>query len=262
MPRFRNDTPVSAELVPMIDNSGRNVAVIIVKGTYDISTTGELGLASPQTAISFVDEYYDPPSNREIRTPSDLVHQKLSTDILLVRSEPDSERQQRQRAFSVTVGPVRISARFGDKWEVGPLSRNQEPRRSFAGTYDENWVKQRMPLLPEDFDLRYNHSARADQNTTGYLSGDEPFAFTDLYAAGHSIRGSLPGKAVVVATSVLSVYYTAVAALDTVLVSSDKPRMTLVWRHLIVPKQKIEEIGQTNVYLARLRSVRELYELP
>src|SRR5262249_30230252 len=148
-----------------------------------------------------------------------------------------------------------------DKWEFGPLPRDQEPRRSLAGTYDEDWVKHRMPLLPEDFDLRYNQSARAVQITAGYLSGDEPFVISDLYATGRSIRGSLPGKAVVVATSVLSEYSTVVAALDTVLVSSDKPRLTLVWRHLIVPKQKIEEIGRTNVYLARLRSVRELYEL-
>jgi len=37
----------------------------------------------------------------------------------------------------------------------GPIPPAWLPRRSFAGTYDEEWIKKRAPLLPDDFDERH-----------------------------------------------------------------------------------------------------------
>src|SRR5262249_37085300 len=52
---------------------------------------------------------------------------------------------------------------------VGPLGRHWAPRRSYAGTMDENWKKERMPLLPLDFDERYNQLAPPKLIAPSYL---------------------------------------------------------------------------------------------
>jgi hypothetical protein len=46
---------------------------------------------------------------------------------------------------------------------LGPVARQWLPRRKLAGTYDETWLKERMPLLPADFDERFFMSAPEDQ---------------------------------------------------------------------------------------------------
>lgn len=43
------------------------------------------------------------------------------------------------------------------------VGRGWRPRIQFAGTYDQQWLDQRMPFLPEDFDDRYFQSAPMDQ---------------------------------------------------------------------------------------------------
>jgi hypothetical protein len=53
-----------------------------------------------------------------------------------------------------------------------------------------------------------------------------------------------------------------VAHLDTILIWSDKPAISLVWRQCIRPKQKIAEVCNVFVYLVRLQSTRELYGKP
>lgn len=45
----------------------------------------------------------------------------------------------------------------------GPIARHWQPRRGFAGTYDETWFQERLPLLPRDFDERFFSAAPADQ---------------------------------------------------------------------------------------------------
>ncbi|MDQ2067067.1 DUF2169 domain-containing protein [Xinfangfangia sp. CPCC 101601] len=55
----------------------------------------------------------------------------------------------------------------------GPVAHHWLPRRSFGGTYDEAWRKNRDPLLPEDFDRRYFRSAPLDQQTATPLQGYE-----------------------------------------------------------------------------------------
>ena len=45
----------------------------------------------------------------------------------------------------------------------GPIARHWLPRRSLAGSYDERWQENRMPLLPLDFDERFFFAAPEDQ---------------------------------------------------------------------------------------------------
>ena len=55
-----------------------------------------------------------------------------------------------------------------------PIGRHWLPRRTYAGTYDQKWIDERLPLLPDDFDDRFHHAAPPDQIVPGYLKGGEP----------------------------------------------------------------------------------------
>lgn len=45
----------------------------------------------------------------------------------------------------------------------GPIARHWLPRRTLAGTYDDKWRDERLPLLPTDFDERFFLAAPEDQ---------------------------------------------------------------------------------------------------
>jgi hypothetical protein len=68
----------------------------------------------------------------------------LAAPQVVYADEPDGQRTFRPAGF-------------------GPLARHWMPRRRFAGTYDERWRNERLPLLPLDFDEAFFMAAPADQ---------------------------------------------------------------------------------------------------
>jgi hypothetical protein len=259
VPKLRNETPFVAELVPMIDRSGSSVGVVIVKATFEFTEDGSLAVAPVQIPIAFTDVPVVPSTESDSWIPSDLVDHKPFVDVILLAPLNGLSRSVLVgREIALTLGPVRVAGKVGSVWTFGPLRRDQPSRNRFAGTYDEKWIEERMPLLPEDFDPRFNQVAPSAQIVPS-LSGDEFLTLINVYGAGSTIRSRLPGKAIIIAGSVLSYYFTQVAVLDTVAISTDRPELTMVWRYAIRPRQKIEEIGRVYVYVARLRTARELY---
>lgn len=73
----------------------------------------------------------------------------------------------------------------------GFVSADWAPRAAFAGTYDATWVKERMPLLPKDFDRRFYNAAAPGLVSPLYLKGGEPVALVGLSAMG-TLDFSLP----------------------------------------------------------------------
>ncbi len=59
---------------------------------------------------------------------------------------------------------------------LGALGPHWLPRCNYAGTFDETWRRSRMPLMPVDFDIRYNNVAHPD------LQLDEPLVAGDRVA--------------------------------------------------------------------------------
>lgn len=55
----------------------------------------------------------------------------------------------------------------------GAIDSWWEPRRRYAGTYDERWERDKKPFLPDDYDERFALSAPPDQCTQEYLRGGE-----------------------------------------------------------------------------------------
>ncbi|HEY6642864.1 DUF2169 domain-containing protein, partial [Povalibacter sp.] len=56
---------------------------------------------------------------------------------------------------------------------LAPTSASWLPRRSFAGTYDQNWQRTRAPYLPADFDHRFLQCAAPEFAFDRYLEGGE-----------------------------------------------------------------------------------------
>jgi hypothetical protein len=53
----------------------------------------------------------------------------------------------------------------------GPVGRGWQPRISFAGTYNQQWMDETLPFVPEDFDDRYFQSAPLDQQLRDLSAG-------------------------------------------------------------------------------------------
>jgi hypothetical protein len=255
-------SPIAGDLIPLIARDGRNVGVVIAKATFRVQGAA-LELDEAQGRIAFADEFVGEPGKSPMRVASDLVDYKPSTDVVVIQPAGGTEKSPlRGRKIKIEVGEVEFSGRVGKEWPFGPVRRDDKARRKLAGTYDEAWVEERMPLLPRDFDPRFNQVAPPGQVSQRYLRGDEHVRISNLYQEHEGLEFHLPGRTALVSGNVLSRYFTEVPDLDTVLIWSDQPRLALVWRLAIPTRQKIEEVRNVFLDFPRIRSTRELYGKP
>lgn len=74
----------------------------------------------------------------------------------------------------------------------GYISPWWKTRLQFAGTYDDDWLKNRHPLLPQDFDFRFWQSAHPDLISKTWFRGDESYHLENLVYGCPDVRGTLP----------------------------------------------------------------------
>jgi hypothetical protein len=79
---------------------------------------------------------------------------------------------------------------------LGPIGRHWEPRRRYAGTYDAKWKETRAPLLPDDFDYRFNQCASPGLVADNPLLGGEEVKLLNLVPGGGPTLFALPRVAV------------------------------------------------------------------
>lgn len=77
----------------------------------------------------------------------------------------------------------RGSTASADPAGFGAIARHWWPRTSYAGTYDDEWMADRMPFLPLNFDHRFFQCAASGMQTS-YLRGGEPVELVNLSPAG------------------------------------------------------------------------------
>jgi len=73
-----------------------------------------------------------------------------------------------------------------------PMDMMWEQRLAKAGTYDEAYIKTRMPGLPDDIDWAYFNAAAPDQWVDGYFQGDEAFELHNMHPDLPRQAGKLP----------------------------------------------------------------------
>jgi hypothetical protein len=128
---------------------------------------------------------------------------------------------------------------------LGPIGRSWEPRRRYAGTYDKAWQEERAPLLPADFDDRFNLCASPGLWATSPLAGGEPVRLLNLVPGGGLLSFSLPKVALEIEIRIEGREPAIFRPhLDTVLVDlllgpPDTPAVVeLVWRaHVKAPRK-------------------------
>jgi hypothetical protein len=109
------------------------------------------------------------------------------------------------------------------------IAPSWEPRKSYAGTYDESWQRSRAPYVPVDFDSRYFHCAPVDQVFTTPLSGGEPIEVHGAVPEG-VLRFALPRVAVRIRFRREQGEEDRRASLETVQIEPDAKRLVMVWR--------------------------------
>jgi hypothetical protein len=113
----------------------------------------------------------------------------------------------------------------------GFVSPDWQPRLALTGTYDETWMRTRMPLVPGDFDPRFLNAAPADQVVAGHLRGDEEVAIVNASSRGR-LQFRLPGSPPPAIDVELRSGRTERLAprLDTLIIDTDAHQVACLWR--------------------------------
>jgi hypothetical protein len=128
-----------------------------------------------------------------------------------------------------------------------PIHRHWMPRRQYAGTYDQAWMDTRMPILPEDFDVRYHVCVAPDQWSEIPLRGDEAMEVTGATPEG-LWRFQLPRVAPGFASVQGGQRSEHRTHLDTILIDADEKRVELTWRTAIRMPRKYELLERVLVF--------------
>jgi hypothetical protein len=124
-----------------------------------------------------------------------------------------------------------------------------EPRRSFAGTYDETWQQSRAPYLPKDFDPRFFQLAPPGLVVPGYLRGGEMVQVQGATPNG-TLSFQLPEARMSAAYVVNGTREERPAVLDTVIIDTRAMRLMLVWRSVLACDKKLLRVSEVQVELA------------
>ena len=112
---------------------------------------------------------------------------------------------------------------------LGFTGRSWTPRIRFAGTYDEQWQRRRMPILPEDFDYRFFNGAPQPLVLPNHLQGGEVVRLINLTRRG-SDRFVVPKMRVEFKGYAKGRQFSLPACLDTLLVNTNDQQVVIVWR--------------------------------
>lgn len=128
----------------------------------------------------------------------------------------------------------------------GFVDRGWEPRSKYAGTYDEAWTQERMPLLPLDFDDRFHNAAPPGLVAPGRLRGDEPVEIRGCTPEGLAAF-RLPGLAPRGTVRIRHRFVELPLALDTLRIDADARRFHLLWRAAVRIHGEVYRLKRTEL---------------
>lgn len=335
---LQNPSPFFAHRFVVLDKTGAETLVVMLKATFSIGENNELTPAKKQRPIQFIDEFNGEPGLSSLKLANEGLPPKPGTDVLLVGDARAPREGVRSLDVRLRVGPVTKTVRvFGNRgwrrflwwwwcsrpetfsriplvwenayggtdttprndkrhdWEprnpVGrgfrsggsranwkeiavpnledpdhrlrrpgmestpaafaPIAPHWVPRVNFAGTYDERWKKERVPLLPEDFDERFYHCAPPDLVTPKPLRGDEKVEIVGCSRQG-PLAFRLPGAKFSARVHLTKRFADLEVPLESVLIDANARELVMVWKgavrvHTEVPLiRRIEIFGGEN----------------
>lgn len=133
---------------------------------------------------------------------------------------------------------------------VAAIGPNFEPRRSLAGTFDQKWQDERMPLLPLDFDWRHNQVAHPELVAPS-LRGDEPIAIMNIGWPG--VQRTFVPRTVYQVDAIFDRGQAGFRpVLDTIVLMPDEHQMDVVHRTSIPIRRAPENVREVHVYEKRI----------
>jgi hypothetical protein len=156
---LKNQTPFMAERIALQSRDGRDVLVVMVKGTFRQTAAEQLAPDDEQLPIQMADEYYGGFSDTSIKYESDIVPFKKNTDVILIGDAYAPGGRATQVDVVLAVGSLRHTVRvFGDRfWQKGLLAPKISPPLPF----------EKIPLRYEfafgGRDLSHEDEARHEQ---------------------------------------------------------------------------------------------------
>lgn len=121
-----------------------------------------------------------------------------------------------------------------------------EPRLGFAGTHDEAWRSERLPLAPIDRDPRFHSCAAPGLWSAAPLRGDEPVSVIGVTEGG-LWRFRLPFYPPVFCFRVRGEARPVATHLDTLLIDADAGRVELTYRASLPAPRKLQAIEAIDI---------------
>lgn len=136
--------------------------------------------------------------------------------------------------------------KLGDGWPpgFGAVASFWSPRKELAGTYDDRWMLERRPLLPEDYEPRCLLCAPLDQQPEGYLCGGEEVELVNLTPRGRLLL-ILPNVSLRFGTFFGSLQKVHRAELVSMIIDSEGPRLILVWQTRLACGNDVDYLDKT-----------------
>ena len=130
-----------------------------------------------------------------------------------------------------------------------PIPPNWEPRRSYAGTYDEQWQQARAPYLPDDFDHRFLQVAPPALVTPQPLEGGEIVQMIGMQPDGR-MEFALPSLRPRILFHLGLAPDEPPVMLDTVIIEPTARRLQLVWRAALPCDKRTLKVREVEATLA------------
>lgn len=128
----------------------------------------------------------------------------------------------------------------------GAIGRHWDPRYKYAGTYDQQWLENVFPFLPQDFDEQYYQSAPLDQQLTRPV-GEQSVTLLNLTPGGRA-EFVLPHFDAPVHVFLRNGERQDITAqLDTLIIEPDAERLTMAWRVAMPLKKSLLDVAQVLV---------------
>lgn len=139
---------------------------------------------------------------------------------------------------------------------VGPVAPAWQPRKRFAGTYDEHWQAMRAPYLPRDFRPEFFHVAPTVLCVREGLKGGEPVELSNVSPQG-AHRFALPRCELGVTVRIAGRAEHPELRLETVLLEPEEGRVCLTWRGAVGCDKQVLKVQSAHFQVRSLQGVEE-----
>jgi len=120
----------------------------------------------------------------------------------------------------------------GTPCSFGPIPGSWQPRLAWAGTYDQQWVDERIPLWPDDTDPRFFCAAAPGLSSDRPLRGGEVVLIEGMAPRG-DFAFHLPDHRIIAKSIYSDRTVRGAMRLEAVLLEPDEGTVTLFWRRLV-----------------------------